>query len=316
MTTFARDCWFLTGPTASGKTRLAVTLAERLGAEIVALDSMTLYREMDIGTAKPTAAERARARHHLLDVLDPAEPSNLDRYLKMAGDATRDILGRGKRVLFVGGSPLYLKALLRGFFEGPGPDERLRAELEEEARSAGTETLHARLATIDAAAAAKIHPGDLRRIVRALEVYHATGRPLSQQQREFDRPANPPPAAACLLPDRAENYERINRRVLAMLDAGWIDETRRLLDRPGGLSREARQAVGYREIAEHFAGRLAREEMINLIQTRTRQFAKRQRGWFRHLEELTVFPLAPGQDVEELVDPLEAWFRDRSEQSD
>jgi tRNA dimethylallyltransferase len=319
----------LTGPTACGKTALALDLAERLGAEIVALDSMTVYRGMDIGTAKPTAAERARVPHHLIDVLDPWESLTVAWWLENAKAACRDITARGKRPLFVGGTPFYLKALLHGLFPGPPGDEELRHALELEAATLGVAALHARLAAIDAKTAARLHPNDVRRVVRALEVHTITGKPISEWQGTWDTPAfaadpsaAPPPIripAVVLELPREELYSRINQRVDGMLAAGWLDEVRRLLALPRPLSREARQALGYRELlaylgasagltqqnaneaAQHLPsppqsrgrgeeGRPGWEEAVELIRTHTRQFAKRQLTWFRHLPQLVPVP--------------------------
>lgn len=287
MPEFTSQSWFLTGPTASGKSGLGVEAARRLNAEIVAMDSMTLYRGMDVGTDKPTRAQRDAVPHHLVDVLEPWESASVDLYLRLADRAALEILARGKRPLFVGGAPLYLKACLRGIFEGPPADPELRKSLEREAADAGAPELHRRLRSIDPAAAARILPGDLRRIVRALEVYHATGRPISEWQTEFRRKASPTPPVACIVRPREEQHRRINERVVRMLEAGWVEEVRRLMSeapqrRPG---RSARQAVGYEEIVLHLEGRLSRAEMVDRIQTRTRQFYKRQMTWFRHIEE-------------------------------
>jgi len=289
----------LTGPTACGKTALALDLAERLGAEIVALDSMTVYRGMDIGTAKPTPAERARVPHHLIDVLGPWESLTVAWWLDRAAEACRAIAARGKRPLFVGGTPFYLKALLYGLFPGPPADRELRRDLEAEAVLAGSETLHARLAVVDPKTAARLHPNDVRRVVRALEVHALTGRPISDWQRTWDTPsfaadeaATPPvaniPAVVLELP-RAELYGRINRRVDEMLALGWVDEVRqlRVLSRP--LSREARQALGYRELLAYLDGNgSGYTETIEIIRTHTRHFAKRQLTWFRHFRSLVA----------------------------
>jgi tRNA dimethylallyltransferase len=286
----------LTGPTACGKTALALELAERIGAEIVAMDSMTLYRGMDVGTAKPTADERARVPHHLIDVLDPWESGTVAGWLATAADACRDITARGKRPLFVGGTPFYLKTLLHGLFEGPPGDAELRRELEDEAERDGKEVLHARLVAVDPKTAARLHPNDVRRVVRALEVYRLTGKPISAWQQTWDTaafagPIAAPPAAripaVVLELPRDVLYARINRRVDAMLAAGWLDEVRRLRDLPKPLSREARQALGYRELLDLLDGTGGSpEETADLIRTRTRQFAKRQLTWFRHLPTL------------------------------
>ena len=279
----------LTGPTGSGKSRLALELAPRLNAEIVCMDSMTLYRGMDVGTAKPTPEERAAVRHHLLDVLQPHESASVAWWLEQAALVVKEIESRGKVALFVGGTPLYLKALLHGLFDGPPADAQLRARLEGEARQQGQQALHDRLAAVDPASAKKLHPNDLRRIVRALEVYELTGRPMSQWQTQWGEEADcksaPREEDRCLCIDlpRDELYRRIDARVLQMIDDGLVEEVRQLrrLDRP--LSREAAQALGYKELFAHLDGAVPLEEAVRQIQTRSRNFAKRQLTWFRHL---------------------------------
>jgi tRNA dimethylallyltransferase len=283
-----RRATILTGPTASGKSAFALRLAERLRAEIVCMDSMTLYRGMDIGTAKPTPAERARVPHHLLDVLDPSESASVAWWLAEAAGCVRAIESRGLQVLIVGGTPLYLKALLHGLFEGPPVDPALRRRLEQEAAMSGSAVLHARLVSVDPATARRLHVNDVRRIVRALEVYEQTGRPMSAWQQQWRQTTEPVdlsqgPRCFCLLPPRTVLYDRINRRTRAMIAGGWIDEARALRDRP--LSREAAQAVGYRELFEHLAGQTTLDAAIERIQRRTRQLARRQLTWFRALPE-------------------------------
>jgi tRNA dimethylallyltransferase len=284
------DALILTGPTGSGKTPLALELAPRLGAEVVSMDSMALYRGMDVGTAKPTPEDRARVPHHLVDVLDPWESASVAWWLERAAACCREIAARDRRPLFVGGTPLYLKALLYGLFDGPPGDEGLRARLAGEAAREGPAALHARLAAVDPAAAARLHPNDVRRVVRALEVWELTGRPISAWQTEW---AGPPPAAdpaapprcLCLEVDRAELARRLDRRSGQMVAGGLIDEARalRALGRP--LSREASEAVGYKEMFDYLDGRLGLAEAVARIQARTRQLAKRQRTWFRGLPE-------------------------------
>jgi tRNA dimethylallyltransferase len=275
----------LTGPTGAGKTELALQLAARLNAEIIAMDSMTLYRGMDVGTAKPTPAERQRAVHHLIDVLEPWESASVAWWLERAAESCRGIEGRGKQVLFVGGTPLYLKALLFGLFAGPGADADLRRRLAEEAAAAGPEQLHARLAQVDPEGAARIHPNDERRLIRALEVHELTGRPISAWQTQWKASAPATNAEAILWLDlpRAELYERIDRRVEAMFAQGLVDEVGRLrsLERP--MSREAGQALGYKEVVSFLEGKGSLAETIVQVQTRSRNFAKRQITWFRHL---------------------------------
>ncbi len=284
MTADFRDAFLLTGPTGSGKTALALELAERHGAEILSMDSMALYRGLDIGTAKPTAAERHRVPHHLIDVLDPWESASVAWWLDRARACARDLRSRGKRVLIVGGTPLYLRALLQGLFEGPPADADLRQRLGQEAEQHGGAALHARLAAVDPAGAARLHPNDLRRVIRALEVWELTGRPISAWQQQWtDTAADAEPRAFWLDLPRAALYERINRRVERMFAEGLVDEVRALRGLPRLLSREAAQALGYKEVFAHLDGRETLQATVARVQTRTRQFAKRQITWFRHL---------------------------------
>jgi tRNA dimethylallyltransferase len=295
---------YLTGPTASGKTAIGVLLARRLDAEIIALDSMTLYRGMDIGTAKPTIEERGGIPHHLIDVLDPWESASVAGYRRWAMEAMERIEGRGKCVLFVGGTALYLKALLRGLFEGPGADPALRGRLEEEADARGVELLHQRLRTVDPRTAERVHPHDRRRIVRALEVIELSGQPLSQLQVGHDRPAPAGTLVFALERPRPELHDRINRRVTAMFGAGLVEEVRSLQSLPRPLSHVAAQGVGYLEVLDHLAGRVGLSETIERVRARSRQFAKRQATWFRGLEEVRAWPLSGDEDPEEIADRL------------
>jgi tRNA dimethylallyltransferase len=297
----------LTGPTGSGKTELGIELAQRLDAEIVSMDSMALYRRMDLGTAKPTPRQRATVRHHLVDVLEPWESGNVAWWLDQAKGHTQEIEARGKQVLFVGGTPLYLKALISGLFAGPPADEAIRQRLTAEAQTLGSEALHQRLAVVDPVSAQRLHPHDVRRMVRALEVFELTGKPMSEWQTQWGPPNSfsrnaegvrersatcaRTPSALRLneilwldLP-RELLYERINRRVEEMFAAGLFEEVRRLraMERP--LSLEASQALGYKEVFDLLDGTIAPPETIVRVQTRSRNFAKRQIAWFRHLPE-------------------------------
>jgi tRNA dimethylallyltransferase len=277
----------LTGPTGSGKSRLGVELALRLGAEIVSMDSMALYCGMDVATAKPGLDDRRRVPHHLLDVLEPWESASVAWWLHRATACYDEIAARGERVLFVGGTPLYLKALLYGLFDGPPGDEALRRRLTEEAARCGGAALHDRLRQVDPASAARLHPNDLRRVVRALEVWELTGRPISAFQRQWAarQPADAADYCLCLDLPRAELYARIDVRVKQMVADGLVDEVRALrrLEKP--LSREASQALGYKELFAHLDGAATLEEAVAHVQTRSRNFAKRQLTWFRHLPE-------------------------------
>jgi tRNA dimethylallyltransferase len=288
-----QNALILTGPTASGKSALALELASQLGAEIISMDSMTLYRGMDIGTAKPSSEDQSAIPHHLIDKLDPWESANVAWWLDRAAECCREIESRGKQTLFVGGTPFYLKAILHGLFPSPPANQPLRQQLEQEALEKGNEFLHSRLAQVDPIAGNKLHPNDVRRVVRALEVYELTGKPLSSWQTQnwfsdsskvsvsFQESGIP----RCVVIDvpREELYTRINSRVEKMIEDGWIDEVKCLQNLPHPISREAAQALGYRELFAYLKGEGGLKETIELIQTRTRQFAKRQLTWFRQL---------------------------------
>jgi tRNA dimethylallyltransferase len=291
----------LTGPTGSGKTELALELATRVDAEIVAMDSMTLYRGMDIGTAKPSREQRQQVPHHLVDVLEPCASASVAWWLQRAADCCRDIESRAKQVLFVGGTPLYLKALMCGLFEGPPASEELRRRLADEALAHGAGVLHARLMTVDPAGAARIHPNDERRLIRALEVHELTGRPISEWQTQWTTPpaavATATPAILWLDLPRDVLYERINRRVEAMFAGGLVEEVRRLRQGAAPLSREASQALGYKEVIDLLEGRAGLAATILQVQTRTRNFAKRQITWFRHLPGCVPATIQLTQDL-------------------
>jgi tRNA dimethylallyltransferase len=295
---------YLTGPTAVGKTAVGVALARKLGAEVIALDSMTLYRGMDIGTAKPTLLERGGVPHHLIDVLDPWEAASVADYRDRALRVVEDIESRGHQALFVGGTALYLKALLRGLFDAPGADLALRKSLEEEADRLGDLAMHERLARLDPPTATRLHPNDRRRVVRALEVIEATGRSLSEQQIEHNQPAPESVRVFALERPRLELMARIDDRVNAMFAEGLVEEVQRLQSNDRPLSPVAAQGVGYREVIELLEGRTSLAEAIKLTQTRTRQFAKRQATWFRGLVEVHAWPVVADESAEAIADRL------------
>jgi tRNA dimethylallyltransferase len=280
------DAWYLTGPTASGKTRVGIELALRLGAEIVSLDSMAIYRGMDIGTAKPSTEDRQRVPHHLLDIVDPRHDFSLSEYIAAAHLKVAEIRERGHEVLFVGGTPLYLKSLLRGLYPGPPADWDFRRQIEQDLEQHGLEALHQRLELVDPLSASRLHPHDKRRIIRALEVFRQTGEPISHQQTQFE---DGTPAENCrvfvLSWSRSDLHGRIDARVDGMFTRGLADEVQCLLASHGALSRTAMQAVGYREVLEHLQGNHDLPATIELVKTRTRQFARRQDTWFRSLIE-------------------------------
>ncbi len=298
--TLVQQAWFLTGPTAGGKTRVGVELARRIGAEIVSVDSMAVYREMDIGTAKPTAEEQAEIPHHLIDFVPPDRPYSLAQYVEAAEGVADAIAGRGKEILFVGGTPLYLKGLLRGIFEGPKADPAFRAKLEEQTAQHGGAWLHRQLTERDPTSAERLHPNDTRRIIRALEVFKKTGRPISDWQKQFDLGLEAEACRVFVLDwERETIYRRIETRVDQMFGAGLVDEVRRLLERTPPISGTAAQGVGYREVIDHLQGKTDLEEAIELVKRNTRRLAKKQGTWFRSLSECRFVP------VQEPIDPVE-----------
>ncbi len=332
----ALNCWYLTGPTAAGKTRVGVELALRIGAEIISLDSMALYRHMDIGTAKPSADDRRRVPHHLLDLVPPTEEFSLSEYIDAAHAAIADIRGRGRQVLFVGGTPLYLKSLLRGVYQGPPADWEFRRQIDEELTSLPVEALHQRLEVIDPLLAAKLHPNDKRRIVRGLEVFRLTGQRLSHLQTQFDeeRPASQAKVFVLSCP-REALHGRTDARVEQMFSMGLVEEVHGLLAKYGRLSRTAMQAVGYREAIEfvHSRDQWSREPedrgqetgdsdvecmsppwrtkcttpdaalaaCIERVKARTRQFARRQETWFRSLSECRFVEMSDEHSPEQIA---------------
>jgi tRNA dimethylallyltransferase len=283
------------GATGSGKSALAMEVARGLreetggessgglgGAEILSVDSMQVYRGMDIGTAKPTAAERAEVRHHLIDVCEPTEQFTAARFVEMAGGVIADKQageqrGKGRTLIAVGGTPLYFKSLFGGIFEGPAADQEIRRRLGEQEPA----QLHAALARVDPAAAARIHANDAKRLIRALEVFEQTGRPISQLQVQWEAAPRYEAIWIGLEWERQELNRRINARVKAMLEAGWMDEVKGLLGRFGELSATAAEATGYAELIAVARGRGTLADAAEQIKIATRQLARRQMKWFR-----------------------------------
>lgn len=301
------DAWFLTGPTAAGKTAVAIELAGLLDAEIISMDSMAIYRHMDIGTAKPHADERSAVPHHLIDIIEPTEEYSLGAFVQAAHAVADDIRRRGKQVLVVGGTPLYLKGLLRGVFVGPPPDPQFRQAIEEEVLSCGLAPLQERLARIDPLSAHRIGSGDLRRMIRALEVARATGKPLSHFQVQFDEPSPGRESRVFALGwERATLHQRVERRIDAMLDAGLVGEVEMLLSRYSQLSRTAAQAVGYKEPMAYLQGELDYAQMRDQILFHTRQFVRRQEIWFRSLPELTRLAIDESRSPRSIAESIAA----------
>jgi len=302
-----RQCWFLTGATASGKSQLSLALAERLNAEVISLDSMAIYRGMDLGTAKPTWEARRAVPHHLIDILNPDQAYSVSQYRHAALEQIRQIRAREKQVLFVGGTALYLQALLKGIFEGPPADWAFRQAIEEEVQSVGVECLHERLKIVDPLSAEKLHPNDAKRIVRALEVLHLTGRPISHQQREFDQSLAPEQCRVFWLHrPRPELHERIERRVETMFAEGLVAEVQGLLDTYGALSHTAHQAVGYKEVIGHLRDHNSLDTTIEQVKIRTRRFARAQETWFRNMKESRQLAVSGDFPIQALAQQITA----------
>ncbi len=272
----------LLGPTAVGKTEIAIQLAQHLNAEIVSVDSRQIYQQMDIGTAKPTSEEQQAAPHHLIDCVDITQPFSVADYQSLADAAIIDIQNRGKQVLLVGGAGLYFRAIVDGLFEGPGADVSFRKKLEQEAAQHGADVLHNRLRACDPESADRIHPNNLTRVIRALEVYELTGIPMSEHQQQW-HPENQryPFTAFGLTMPRELLYHRIEQRVDVMLANGLIAEVESLL--AAGYSRDtfALQSFGYKELIAYLDGKCTYLEAIEQLKQNTRRFAKRQLTWFR-----------------------------------
>lgn len=304
-----RPLWVLAGPTASGKTAVSLRVAEALGLELCSMDSMLVYRGMDVGTAKPTPAERARVPHHGIDLVEPTEPFGVRDWLRAAERAQ----ARARApLLFVGGTAFYLKALVFGLFAGPDPDPALREALEREYDQRGAQALHGELAAIDPASAARLHENDRKRVVRALEVWRQTGRPLSQWQTQWRGAGARPLRLVALRLPAGLLAERIAQRTRQLFAAGWEQEVRELLAR-GGLGPTAAQALGYAEVLRLVRGELGREQAIEAVSAATRRFARKQRTWLRGFAERVEIEAPRGEaDMERAAADVRAALVRRS----
>jgi tRNA dimethylallyltransferase len=274
----------IVGPTGAGKTRLAMQLAEHMGGEVVSADSQQVYAGMDIGTGKVTPEERARVPHHVVDVVRPDEDMTAQRFVELADRAIADAAARGKHVIVCGGTGLYVRALLLGLFAGPPASPELRAELTEVARRDGVAALHAELARVDPASAAKIDRNDEKRIVRAVEVYRLTGEPMSAHQARHDHRSTPRRYQARLVglaPERDALYRAIDQRVEAMIEAGLEREVATLRALGYLPPLRSQQAIGYAELHDAADGRVTRARAIELIKRNSRHYARRQLSWYR-----------------------------------
>ncbi len=295
------------GVTASGKGRLAFDLANELGAEIISIDSMKVYRRMDIGTAKPPAQTRRQLKYHMIDVVEPSESFSAGLFAEGATTAIEEIQGRGKPVVAVGGTALYIKAMLYGLFDGPGRDEQVRAELKTRVDHEGSAALYAELQKVDPEAADKISPNDAKRIVRGLEVYRITGKPISSLQKQFsaEKPLYDWNVIG-LRREKAIESQRINARVKKMVEMGLVNEVESLLAEEEPLSQQARCAIGYAEMIEHLQGRVSLDDAVENIKKNTRRLAKGQRTWFKTFLNVTWIDIEAEESAQSILDRARA----------
>lgn len=289
----------LVGPTAVGKTCIAIDVAREIGGEIVSADARQVYRDMDIGTAKPTASEQAQVRHHMIDVVDPTMQFSAGEYAHQARAMIQRLIAQGTVPVVVGGSGLYIRALLDGFFEGQGSDPDIREALRRRVEEEGAPALHRVLREVDPELADRLHPNDAQRIVRGLEVYYATGTPLSILQSRSPMPAPFTPVMVGFMRDRDTLYRRIEERVDRMIEQGLIEEVRALAQRGYGPHLYALRTVGYKEVFPYLEGKRGLPETIAEIKRNTRRYAKRQLTWFRR--EQRIWWLDAGGDHRHLV---------------
>jgi tRNA dimethylallyltransferase len=296
------------GPTAAGKSEVALELAEGLNGEIVNADSQQVYRYMDIGTGKPSMPDRERVRHHLIDVVDPDEEFNAALFRSLATDSIRQLHEREKNVILCGGTGLYLKALTQGLFEGPGQDPAIRRALEQEIVENGLGGLYQRLEAIDPTVGSSIHPNDRQRIIRALEVYQLTGKPLSEWQKAHGFQENPFTALKIgLNRERSELYDLINRRSEGMIRDGLLDEVAGLVAQGFGLELKPLQSVGYRQAGAVLLGKMALADALAQIKQETRHLAKRQLTWFRRDQEIIWYH--PERQKQEIFQAVENFLQ-------
>jgi tRNA dimethylallyltransferase len=297
------------GTTASGKGRLAFELAKRTDAEIISIDSMKVYRRMDIGTAKPQIQDREQVRYHLVDIIEPSDSYSVGAFHEDVLREIEEITGRGKKIIAVGGTALYIKALLYGLFEGPGSDEQVRAQLQERLKAEGPAELHRELTAIDPVASGRINPNDSKRIIRALEVFMITGKPISSFQKQWQthdtqstrKQSNHNWTIIGLHRQRVDTSNRINQRVKKMILAGLIDEVKSLLDEEKLLSKQAQSAIGYAEIIQYLKGRTDLKNATELMKKNTRRLAKGQRTWFKTFRNVHWLDVGPEETSEEIL---------------
>ncbi len=295
----------IVGPTAVGKTEIAIQFAQHLDAEIVSLDSRQIYREMDIGTAKPTPDQRGAVPHHLIDCVEVDQPFSVAEYQRLADAAITETHGRERQAMAVGGAGLYFRGLIDGLFDGPGADAKIRSKLQREADEHGNAALHERLRQCDLETADRVHPNNRVKVIRALEVYELTGKPISalQEQWKTDEPRYPFRAFGLNMP-REMLYRRIEDRVDQMVEVGLIEEVKRLLDQGYPRDCGAMQSFGYKELIEYLDGTRTLDEAIALLKQNTRRFAKRQLTWFCNDPRIEWLDISQFSSIDGIVDNL------------
>ncbi|MHC4355263.1 MAG: tRNA (adenosine(37)-N6)-dimethylallyltransferase MiaA [Planctomycetota bacterium] len=295
------------GVTASGKGRLAFDLAQSMDAEIISIDSMKVYRRMDIGTAKPPREARERIKYHLIDVVEPSDSFSVGTFFNAASDTIEQVRSRGRNIVAVGGTALYIKSLLYGLFEGAGSDENVRSELRDRAETEGLMELYRELMKIDPVAAERINPNDARRIFRALEVHRITGKPISGFQKQWEQSRMQHDWAIIgLRREKTDASGRINKRVKKMIAAGLVGEVKSLLAEEKPLSRQARCAIGYAEIIDHLNGQTNLEEATELMKVHTRRLAKGQRTWFKTFKDVNWLDIEADEPSERILERARA----------
>ena len=296
---------FILGPTAIGKTEVAIELARRIDAEIGSLDSRQVYRDMDIGTAKPTAEEQHAIRHHLVDCADIREPFSVAEYQNLADAAILDIHARNRRVIVAGGAGLYFRSLVDGLFWGPGANLTIRTRLRGEAEKYGASRLHERLCQCDPASGSRIHPNNLMRIIRALEVYELSGKPISQLQKQWrSKKVRYTFSAFGLNMPRPGLYSRIEKRVDRMIEDGLVEEVKGILEHERSRDCGALKSFGYKEIIDYIDRKMTIDEAVELLKRNTRRFAKRQLTWFRNDPRLVWLDRSQYSSIDQMVDSL------------
>ena len=291
------------GVTASGKGKLAFDLAGSIGAEIISIDSMKVYRRMDIGTGKPPRQAQQKIKYHLIDVVEPSQSFSVASFLEITNNTIDQIKQRKKPIIAVGGTALYIKALLYGLFDGPGTYEKIRKNLQMQADCEGLEKLHHQLKNIDPDAAQRIHPNDRKRIVRALEVYEITGKTISSFQQQFDAEQH-----RCnwtiigLRREKKNDSNRINSRVKKMIEQGFVNEVKSLLAENKPLSKQASCAIGYAEIIDYLNNKdMSLDDAVELIKKNTRRLAKNQRTWFKTFKNVNWLDIEPDEPTEKTL---------------